>query len=250
MKTNADYSDLDVLYAVYKKLYDFLEELLDQDVIVITPARNAQYRAFVSLIEDIAERPENQGIDCFLPEFDDLHNPLFVEEGDIEWKFTISPNMLTPLQNIGTILSQRKISGEVTSARLAKELKRVSEASVPAFTVTFPNERTIMVNDYQLSKPHFNSRNEQIFSYIYRYPNTRITREDLLMHIKSSQDGGEKKTERVLRDLGFDGMLLRAFFPHLSISAVFFRNPVRYRDLASEGIDQKQILDFLKEKRK
>ena len=145
-------------------------------------------------------------------------------------------------------MATKKFSGEVTTERLTRELKRSTEASVPAFTVSFQNEQIIMVNDYPLSKPHFNSRNEQIFFYLYKNPNRRITKDELQKEVKSEKNVGKKKIERALRDLGFEGVLLKAFFPHVSINAVHFRNPVRVRDLSNAGISIKEIAFFLEAK--
>ena len=249
IKSQSGYSDLDVLYAVYRKLYDFLEKMLDADVIEITPARNAQYLSFTNIVLDIVERPENASINCFLPVFESLYSdPLLCEEGDIEWKYTISPNMLASLERISAILAQKKISGVVTTQKLVEELKRATEASLPAFTVSFPNEQMVKVNDYVLSKPHFNSRNEQILFYLYKNPNRRITKDELQKEVKSEKNVGAKKIERALRDLGFEGVLLKAFFPHISINAVHFRNPVRVRDLSNAGISVKEIASFLETK--
>lgn len=246
MKIASEYSDLDVLYAVYRKLYDFLGTLLDNEVVKVTPIRDAQYRSFINLVEDITERPENQTIKCFLPPYDDLYSdPALVEEGDIEWQYTISPNMRTSLGHLEELLAKEKMTGVVEPSRLAKELEQAAEARKPAFTVSFVNGQTIMVNKYLLTKPHFNSRNEQIFSYIYKNPNRRITKEELQKNVMSEKRPGEKKIERALRDMGFEDVLLKVFFPHVSISAVFFRNPVRFRDLSNADVTEKEVSNYL-----
>ncbi len=107
-----------------------------------------------------------------------------------------------------------------------------------AYEVKYSDKvREILINNFLLAKPDFNSENDNVFSYLYRNANRAVKIEELEQHI-----GGKlKKTiHNILRDLGFTGNFTKTFFS-ASKNGVIFRNPITYQDLKELGINRLKI---------
>jgi hypothetical protein len=99
-------------------------------------------------------------------------------------------------------------------------------ADQKALWVDYPKDRMIMINNkYRLHRPRFNSTNDKFFSYLMDHQNQMVQKIELRM------DKESWSIHQCLRDLGFVNELQRAFFPEVSNSFIFFRNPVNQKDL-------------------
>lgn len=105
-----------------------------------------------------------------------------------------------------------------------------------------PHSNEIILNGvFLLSKPHYDSENDQVFRYLYNHPNKKITKTQL----KKNGISVGKSFSQIIRDLGFLGDLGRAFFT-ASEKAITFRNPVKKEVLDDFGITRIRL--FTKKK--
>jgi hypothetical protein len=84
------------------------------------------------------------------------------------------------------------------------------------------HNRIIRLNNFQLSKPNFNSENDNCFTYMYTHPNIAIDKSDLE---KANGSKLKKRIADVIRDLGFTDELKKIFF-NVSKDKVRFINPI------------------------
>jgi hypothetical protein len=175
--------DISILYTAYTKLFNFLKNLLeDKKVIKIDSKKNAVYVGYVSLIEEKLSRLENLNLNLFIP-FDSLYSePLLVDEGDIEWQYTIRPKMHSSIEQIEKILPKNATG--IRTEDLINEIKEAIKNSSPIFTVSVSEEGIISINNFKLSKPHYDSPNDRAFNYIYKNQNRTIIRKELSGAIK------------------------------------------------------------------
>lgn len=87
--------------------------------------------------------------------------------------------------------------------------------------------KEIRINSFLLSKPDFGSVNFDVFGYLYNHPNQKITLEEIKDKTKIRT---AKRLHDIVRDLGFRGNLLKAFFS-ISKTSIMFRNPIKRKDL-------------------
>lgn len=99
------------------------------------------------------------------------------------------------------------------------------------YKITYSDHtREVKLNNIVLTKPDFNSENDNCFQYIFANPNRPIGIEEL------EQAVGEKINKRlahIIRDLGFTGSLKKIFFPVVTKDKVMFTNPIS-REFAIE----------------
>lgn len=107
-----------------------------------------------------------------------------------------------------------------------------TQAQDIVYEVKYLKGREILVNSFLIAKPDFNRENEIVFTYIYRRPNERISKE------KIENENGIKLTKtlpKILENLGFVGELRKVFFD-VSNEGLLFRNKVAKKDLDELGI--------------
>lgn len=107
-----------------------------------------------------------------------------------------------------------------------------SEAESFAYRITYSEKtREIIINNFLLANPDFDSENERVFTYIYKSPNKRISLKEL------QQNTGKlgKTLHKIVENLGFTGNIRKAFFD-VSKTGIRFRNPVTKTDLDELGI--------------
>lgn len=103
-----------------------------------------------------------------------------------------------------------------------------------AYRITYsPKNREILVNEFLLAKPDFNSENEITFSYLYDNSNKTISINEIEKQVGQKL---KKSIHEILRDLGFTGSFAKAFFS-ASNKGVIFRNPITFQDLKDLKID-------------
>lgn len=97
------------------------------------------------------------------------------------------------------------------------------------------NSREIILNDFFLiSKPDFNSENEQVFYYLYRNPNRTIEKSEIEENFKANQTL-TKDFHKIVENLKFKKDLRKAFFD-ISQDSIKFFNPVSKERLQELGI--------------
>lgn len=97
------------------------------------------------------------------------------------------------------------------------------------------NSREILLNDFFLiSKPDFNSENEQVFYYLYRNPNKVITKAEFEENFNGNQTL-TKDFSKIVENLKFKKDLRKAFFD-VSQDSIKFYNPVSKERLQELGI--------------
>lgn len=150
------------------------------------------------------------------------------------------------LQELGAFEYEYERAPEVTVYPAARErltaTVRDLETESHVYVVKM-RSGNILVNEYLLAKPHFNSQAELVFSYILEHPGIRITKRQL------EADTNTKITRhftKILNDLGFSGEIKRAFFPTISSYAVEFRQEINKlvidRDDINEQLLNEQLL--------
>jgi len=98
--------------------------------------------------------------------------------------------------------------------------------------------REILVNNFLIAKPDFNSENEVVFSYLYRNANRLVKTEELEKQVGNKL---KKTIHGIIRDLGFAGRFAKVFFNNASKNGVVFRNPATYQDLKDLGVERIKI---------
>ncbi len=95
------------------------------------------------------------------------------------------------------------------------------------------NSREILLNDlFLISKPDFDSENEQVFYYLYKNPNKTIGRGEIMEDLKTSLT---KDFHKIVENLKFKKDLRKAFFD-ISQDSIKFFNPVSKERLQELGI--------------
>lgn len=92
-----------------------------------------------------------------------------------------------------------------------------------------------------ISKPDFDSINEQIFTFIYNNDNKKITLEELKKGCKIKIN---KSLHKVLNELGFKGKLKELFFD-VSSKGIIFHNPITEQDLIKRNLKQITLSDLI-----
>lgn len=96
--------------------------------------------------------------------------------------------------------------------------------------------REILINDiFILSRPNFNSTNDQVFSYLYKNPNKIITKNEL--EREATKSPITKRLHDIVQELGFKKDLFKAFYS-ISKSRITFRNPLSKQDLIDLDISR------------
>ncbi len=101
--------------------------------------------------------------------------------------------------------------------------------------ITFTPAREILLNNsYQIAKPDFDSENDLVFDYLYKHPNEKFTKEQIEAELRIKL---AKSPHKIIENLGFTGVLRKAFFS-VSKNSIQFRNPVKSKDLAASVVAQ------------
>lgn len=132
----------------------------------------------------------------------------------------------------------KAIAKEYEQTKTTKEIEEKIDAKDIAYEVKYSEKsREVLINNFLLAKPDFNSENEVVFSYLYQNANRTVKTAELE---KQVGDKLKKPIHNILRDLGFTGKLAKAFFS-ASKNGVMFRNPITYQDLKDLGIERIKI---------
>jgi len=114
----------------------------------------------------------------------------------------------------------------------AKQMKKIKIKN-PVYEVKYSEKtREILINNFLIAKPDFFRENEVVFTYIYKHPNERLSKDRI------EKENGIKLTKtlpKILENLGFTGETRKAFFD-VSSKGALFRNPVTRKDLDELGI--------------
>ena len=106
------------------------------------------------------------------------------------------------------------------------------------YEVKFTSAREILINGFLLTKLDFNSENDNIFDHIFRNPNKLIG----IGELKPSLGGADPKKalSKIIENCGFTRELKKLFF-NISKTSVFFRNPIRRKDLDDSGLGRLKL---------
>jgi len=142
------------------------------------------------------------------------------------WAFNIGPKY----QNV---LSQHEdlYQKAAKDYQQTQQIEKV-EPENSAYKITYSEKtREIIINNFLLANPDFDSENERVFTYIYKNPNKKISLEEL------QQNTGRlgKTLHKIVENLGFTGNFRKAFFD-VSKTGIRFRNPITKTDLDELGI--------------
>jgi hypothetical protein len=95
--------------------------------------------------------------------------------------------------------------------------------------------RKIYLNNILISKPDFNSENDNCFQYIYDHPNVPIK----LAELEEANGGKLKKRLRdIVRDLGFTGVLKDLFFTGITKDSLYFENPITWESASERKLSE------------
>jgi len=107
------------------------------------------------------------------------------------------------------------------------------KADETAYQISFSMNNEILLNDLVvLAKPNLNSENTDIFSYLVKNPNKKVTKKEIEQHLGHSIG---KDLHKIVENWGFTGDLRKAFF-NVSKDVILFRNPLTRADLAGLSI--------------
>ncbi len=115
------------------------------------------------------------------------------------------------------------------------------------YWITYDDRNIILNNKYLLTKPDFNSENDNFFGFIFKTPRQKITKEQYRATTKNII---EKTFHQILGDLKFVGELRKLFFPNVSSSAIEFRNDIPESELKNIKIDYDELEKELTKLRK
>ncbi len=106
------------------------------------------------------------------------------------------------------------------------------------YEVTLTDTGEILINEFLLSRPNFDSENQNIFEYVFDRPNQTI----LLEELRQALDGElpKKSLPKIVDNWGFTRELKKLFF-RVSAQSIYFRNPVRQKDLEMTKVGRLSI---------
>ena len=112
---------------------------------------------------------------------------------------------------------------EKENLAIRKEIANIELTENILYQITYnDHDRIIRLNNFHLSKPNFNSENDNCFTYIYTHPNIIIDKSELE---KANGSKLKKRISDIIRDLGFTDELKKIFFS-VSKDKVKFINPI------------------------
>jgi len=120
-------------------------------------------------------------------------------------------------------LIEERYDKEKKSLAPKDELKESDILYEISFTM---NYEVVLNNLVVLSKPNLNSENTDVFSYLIKNPNKKVTKKEIESTIGKKIG---KDFHKITENLGFTGDLRRAFFV-VSNDAIIFRNPIKKVD--------------------
>jgi hypothetical protein len=102
-----------------------------------------------------------------------------------------------------------------------------------AHEITFTSSREIVLDGmYQLTRPRFDSENEQVFTYLYAHPNETFNKKQIEEALSLKL---QKTFAKIIENLGFHGDLARLFFDQ-SKTSIRFRKSVTVAELRAMNI--------------
>jgi hypothetical protein len=109
------------------------------------------------------------------------------------------------------------------------------------YFITLQSRMVLLNNTFILSKPHFNSENDNFIGYVLENTEKTISKKQFeeIPKIKL-----KKSFYQILNDLGFRGEIRKVFFD-ASKSAIKFRNHVSDSDLEKLGVNTKKLAEEL-----
>lgn len=98
------------------------------------------------------------------------------------------------LEQITDVGQRRKnIKKEKREERLPN---RVPDKTIVLYEITYTKQRQVLMNNAQISKPDFNSENDLVFSFLYKHPNKRVTRDELEKAVGELLRASMRKNEK------------------------------------------------------
>ncbi len=105
------------------------------------------------------------------------------------------------------------------------------------YSITFTDRTVLLNNTFILSKPNFNSENENFLEYVIDNENKTISKKDI-------EDATGKKIKKqfhnTVNDLGFKNEIRKIFFKVSKVS-VIFKNSVSESEFDNLGVDREKL---------
>lgn len=133
------------------------------------------------------------------------------------WLTALERHLFALEEIIVTLEERRNLS-------VRQEIAEKEYQSDTLYRVAFSTHtREIKLNNIVISKPDFNSENDNFFQYVFDNPGRPIGIEELEQHMGFQPI---KRLAHIVRDLGFIGELKTIFFPVVTKNQVMFINPI------------------------
>lgn len=125
-------------------------------------------------------------------------------------------------QKFSNLFETENSTENITQTEQKSKPLRTDRTEKALYHIAYDN-REVRINSIKLSKPNFDSENDVVFDYIVQHPNRKLAMSEIESAIHRNI---QKEIKVIIRDLGFKKELKELFFPDVSKTAVFFRNPV------------------------
>lgn len=125
-------------------------------------------------------------------------------------------NQNKALEEILILLEERR------NVLIRLEAAKIERDKSVLYEMTFADHE-IRINGFYLSKPVFNSPNDNFFDFVFDRPGQKIPVDEIRKTVDL-----KKTVHQVLNDLGITGDIKRVFMPNTSNTAVEFRNPITF----------------------
>lgn len=110
---------------------------------------------------------------------------------------------------------------------------KTADGTLQIMQIRYLPDRRIVLNDqYILSKPNFNSENDNLFSFLYKNPNKLFSKSEIKEQAGITVNKG---FDKFVENLNFKNDLRKIFFK-VSKTHILFRNPVSKQQVEEMGI--------------
>lgn len=117
-----------------------------------------------------------------------------------------------------------------------KLMKREKNPEEIAYEVEFTDGGEILINGILFRKPQIDSKNFEVFEFVYQNPNRPISYREV-----REKTGLDVDFNKLVNSLGFKGNLRKAFFNFAAKNTIEFVNPVRQQRLEKIGISRLKL---------
>ena len=148
-------------------------------------------------------------------------------------------NFIKQKETYLTELSLRRIDNQSSNSPQTQPSIAVDKPITEVvYEITYTPLREVLLNKtFQLAKPDFATENDLVFSYLYKNPNQKFTKQQLEEAIDKKLT---KNLHKIVENLGFKSDLRKMFF-NVSRTSISFKNPITKTDLEALEIQKIKI---------